>query len=91
LKPIIGWSEDFRDRVLAAGFKFGLEMRVKTSKYRVAALRKRAAAIGLKRREIYSHEDDWPAIKALAEYLIKRREKAAKVADNANLTITNFT
>jgi hypothetical protein len=59
---------------------------MKTSKERVAALRERAAAHGLKRREIYAHEEDWPAIKVLAEKLQKRREKAAKVAANANVT-----
>jgi hypothetical protein len=58
---------------------------MKTSKDRVAALRERAAAHGLKRREIYAHEDDWPAIKALAEKLQKRRGKAAKVAANAEV------
>jgi hypothetical protein len=46
---------------------------MKTSNERVAALRERAAARGLKRREIYAHEDDWAAIKSLAEKLQKRR------------------
>jgi len=49
---------------------------------RVAALRERAAALGLKRLELYAHPEDWVAIKALADKLKKRREKAAKVADN---------
>jgi hypothetical protein len=56
---------------------------MKTSKERVAALRERAAALGLKRREIYAHDDDWPAIKTLAEKLQKRRGKAEKVEANA--------
>jgi len=53
---------------------------------RVAALRERAAAVGLKRLELYAHPEDWVAIKALADKLKKRREKAAKVADNADVT-----
>lgn len=44
---------------------------------RVAALRERAAAVGLKRLELYAHPEDWVAIKALADKLKKRREKAA--------------
>ena len=55
----------------------------KTISERVAALRERAAAQGLKRLEIYAHPEDWAAIKTLAEKLQKRREKAAKVAANA--------
>jgi hypothetical protein len=54
----------------------------KTISERVAALRERAAAQGLKRLEIYAHPEDWAAIKTLAEKLQKRREKAAKVAAN---------
>ncbi len=48
----------------------------------LAALRERAAALGKKRLEIYAHPEDWVAIKALAEKLQKRREKAAKMAAN---------
>ena len=32
-------------------------------------------ALGLKRLELYAHPDDWPAIKALAEKLQRRRAK----------------
>jgi hypothetical protein len=53
---------------------------------RVALLRERAAALGLKRLEMYVHPEDWVEIKALAARLQKRREKAAKVAANAELT-----
>ncbi len=56
-----------------------------TTTERVAALRARAAALGLKRREIYAHPEDWVAINALAARLQKRREKAAKVTANAEL------
>ena len=58
----------------------------KTISERVAALRERAAAQGLKRLEIYAHPEDWAAIKTLAEKLQKRREKAAKVAANASFS-----
>lgn len=51
---------------------------VKTTAERVAALRAARDALGLKRLELYAHPDDWPAIKALAEKLQRRRAKAAK-------------
>ena len=35
-------------------------------------------ALGLKRLELYAHPDDWPAIKALAEKLQRRRARLAK-------------
>lgn len=60
----------------------------KTISERVAALRERAAAQGLKRLEIYAHPEDWAAIKTLAEKLQKRREKAAKVAANVVAKLT---
>lgn len=49
----------------------------KTTSERVAALRAARDALGLKRLELYAHNDDWPAIKALAEKLQKRRARAA--------------
>lgn len=52
----------------------------KTTAERVAALRAARDALGLKRLELYAHPDDWPAIKALAEKLQRKREKAAKAA-----------
>lgn len=42
---------------------------------RVAALRKRRAALGLTRLELYVHPDDHDAIKALAEKLQRKRLK----------------
>ena len=50
----------------------------KTTAERVAALRSARDALGLKRLELYAHPDDWPAIKALAEKLHRRRAKVAK-------------
>jgi hypothetical protein len=49
----------------------------KTTSERVAKLRADRDALGLKRLELYAHPDDWPAIKALAEKLQKRRARAA--------------
>ncbi len=49
----------------------------KTTGERVAELRQRRDELGLKRLELYAHPDDWPAIKALAEKLQKRRARAA--------------
>ena len=34
-------------------------------------------ALGLRRLELYAHPDDWPAIKALADRLAKRKAKVA--------------
>ena len=51
-------------------------MTSKSVSERVAVLRERAAALGLRRLEIYAHPEDWVAIKALAARLLKRREKA---------------
>ena len=49
----------------------------KTTNERVANLRKERTALGIERREVYAHDEDWPAIKALADRLAKRRAKAA--------------
>lgn len=47
----------------------------KTTSERVQAMRAARDALGLKRLELYAHPDDWPAIKALAEKLQRRRAK----------------
>ena len=49
----------------------------KTSAERVTAMRAAREALGLRRLEIYVHLGDWPAIKALADRLARRRAKAA--------------
>ena len=49
----------------------------KTSTERVTALRAARDSLGLRRLELYAHPDDWPAIKALAEKLQKRRDRMA--------------
>ena len=49
----------------------------KTASERVAKLRIGREAQSLRRLELYAHPDDWPAIKALADRLAKRRAKAA--------------
>ena len=47
----------------------------KTISERVQAMRSARDALGLKRLELYAHPDDWPAIKALAEKLQRRRAR----------------
>lgn len=47
----------------------------KTTTERVAKLRADRDALGLKRLELYAHPEDWPAIKALAERLQRKRAK----------------
>ena len=53
----------------------GLMPNPKTTSERVAALRAVRESQGLKRREVYAHDDDWPKIKVLAEALKCRRVK----------------
>lgn len=48
----------------------------KTTSERVDKLRKEREALGLTRREIYAHDDDWPQIKAMALKLQMKRRKA---------------
>ena len=52
-------------------------MTPKTTAARVAALRQRRAALGLKRLELYAHPTDHAALKALAARLQLRRAKLA--------------
>lgn len=47
----------------------------KTTSERVAKMRADRDALGLKRLELYAHPDDWPAIKAFAEKLARKRAK----------------
>jgi hypothetical protein len=47
----------------------------KTVSERVDKLRKERAALGLKRKDVYVHDDDWPQVQALAEKLQRRRAK----------------
>lgn len=47
----------------------------KTTSERVQSMRAARDAAGLKRLELYAHPEDWPAIKALAEKLQRRRAK----------------
>jgi hypothetical protein len=50
----------------------------KPSTTRVEALRAARAALGLRRREVYCHDDDWPAVQALAAKLQAKREAKRK-------------
>jgi len=47
----------------------------KTTAERVDKLRKDRAALGLKRKEVYVHDDDWPELLKLAKRLERRRAK----------------
>lgn len=49
----------------------------KTTSERVAEMRAARDELGLSRLELYAHPDDWPAIKALAEKLQRKRVKLA--------------
>jgi hypothetical protein len=49
----------------------------KTTAERVAALRAARDALGLRRRELYAHDEDWAQIVKLAMRLQMRRTKAA--------------
>jgi hypothetical protein len=49
----------------------------KTTTERVEELRKRREALGLKRRELYAHDDDWAQIVKLAMRLQMKHTKAA--------------
>lgn len=50
----------------------------KTTRERVQAMRVARDVLGLKRLELYAHPEDWPAIKALAEKLQRKRARLAK-------------
>ena len=52
----------------------------KTTAERVAALRAARDALGLRRRELYAHDDDWPKLQELAAKLQRKRERDAKRA-----------
>ena len=51
----------------------------KTPTQRVQALRAARDALGLRRLELYAHPEDWPAIKALADKLQRRRSNRRQV------------
>lgn len=72
-------SANAKPGVDLAGYARGnCAMTAKTTIERVQAMRAARDALGLKRLELYAHPDDWPAIKALAEKLQRRRAKLAK-------------
>lgn len=52
----------------------------KTTSERVDVLRQRRDELGLKRRELYAHDDDWPKLQELAAKLQRKRERNAKRA-----------
>ena len=50
----------------------------KTTSQRVEKLRQEREALGLKRRELYAHDDDWPKLQELAAKLQRKREGLSK-------------
>lgn len=53
-------------------------MNAKTTTERVEKLRQERADLGLKRRELYAHDDDWPKLQELAAKLQRKRERLLK-------------
>lgn len=49
----------------------------KTTSERVDKLRKERADLGLKRKDVYVHPDDWPEVLRFVAKLAKRRAKLA--------------
>ena len=45
----------------------------KTSTQRVDKMRKEREALGIKRRDVYVHDEDWPLVRQYARKLQKRR------------------
>lgn len=57
---------------VCASAKYG---QPKTTAERVAKMRAERDALGLKRKEVYVHDDDWPELLKLAKRLERRRAK----------------
>lgn len=55
-----------------------LNSQVKTASERVEKLRQERLELGLKRREVYAHDEDWPKIQELAAKLQRKREAKRK-------------
>ena len=52
----------------------------KKSSERVDKMRQEREALGLRRRELYAHDDDWPKLQELAAKLQRKRERDARRA-----------
>ena len=50
----------------------------KTTRERVEKLRQEREALGLRRRELYAHGDDWPKVREVASKLLREREEQTK-------------
>ena len=59
----------------------------KTTSERVDKLRKDRAALGLKRKEVYVHDDDWHELLKLAKRLERRRANCWQVVP-ANVEVS---
>jgi hypothetical protein len=53
-------------------------MTAKTNTQRADDLRERRELLGLKRREVYAHDDDWPALRERAAKMVDKRETTAR-------------
>lgn len=51
-----------------------------TTTERVEKLRQERETLGLRRRELYAHDEDWPKLQELAAKLQRKRERNAKRA-----------
>jgi hypothetical protein len=53
----------------------------KTASERVEKLRNEREALGLKRRELYVHDDEWPKLQELAAKINRRRARLVAKRD----------
>ena len=61
----------------ALGYVGGMSA-AKTTSERVEKMRQEREAIGLRRRELYAHDDDWPKVREVASKLLREREEQTK-------------
>lgn len=65
-------------------------MNAKTTSERVEKLRQEREALGLRRRELYAHDEDWPKLQELAAKLQRKRDRDAKRAKGLTLPVTGW-
>ena len=53
-------------------------MPAKTTSERVEKMRQEREALGMRRRELYVHDDDWPRLQELAVKMKRKRERLSK-------------
>lgn len=63
----------------------------KTTSERVEKLRQEREALGLRRRELYAHDDDWPKLQELAAKLQRKRERLSRrTLDAVDVTVADY-